>query len=48
MKLGDGYSVAWRQLSLPVRGAWIEILLGGNGQRQAVSLPVRGAWIEMP
>ena len=35
-------------LSLPVRGAWIEILLlGGRGGASVASLPVRGAWIEI-
>ena len=33
--------------SLPVRGAWIEIL-GNHAHRVAqMSLPVRGAWIEI-
>ena len=34
-------------LSLPVRGAWIEIALGTMGSRLLWSLPVRGAWIEI-
>ena len=37
-----------RVLSLPVRGAWIEITsltITANAHR---SLPVRGAWIEIP
>ena len=34
-------------LSLPVRGAWIEISLGGNSESHVGSLPVRGAWIEI-
>ena len=34
--------------SLPVRGAWIEILRPITKLRKAaVSLPVRGAWIEI-
>ena len=33
--------------SLPVRGAWIEILLPDGFLRPRASLPVRGAWIEM-
>ena len=35
-------------LSLPVRGAWIEMLdAAENEEEAAMSLPVRGAWIEM-
>ena len=33
--------------SLPVRGAWIEILRNSFACLYALSLPVRGAWIEM-
>ena len=33
--------------SLPVRGAWIEIVSRPNDPVDALSLPVRGAWIEM-
>ena len=33
--------------SLPVRGAWIEILLFLRSAGRARSLPVRGAWIEI-
>ena len=34
--------------SLPVRGAWVEIMLCvSTGMRVAMSLPVRGAWVEM-
>ena len=33
--------------SLPVRGAWIEILLRPQGNGLMPSLPVRGAWIEI-
>ena len=38
------------QGSLPVRGAWIEIMNGRAVRHFAVpaSLPVRGAWIEIP
>ena len=35
-------------LSLPVRGAWIEILLFLPSLYSLASLPVRGAWIEIP
>ena len=34
-------------LSLPVRGAWIEITIRPFRPLMLVSLPVRGAWIEM-
>ena len=34
-------------LSLPVRGAWIEILPARGWKAAAKSLPVRGAWIEI-
>ena len=34
-------------LSLPVRGAWIEIACNYWGLGLAQSLPVRGAWIEI-
>ena len=34
-------------MSLPVRGAWIEIRMLVPGYALAKSLPVRGAWIEM-
>ena len=33
--------------SLPVRGAWIEIVVVLIDYRLAMSLPVRGAWIEI-
>ena len=35
------------RMSLPVRGAWIEIVLYGDFANTYASLPVRGAWIEM-
>ena len=34
-------------LSLPVRGAWIEISNTGATADSVTSLPVRGAWIEI-
>ena len=37
-------NVLW---SLPVRGAWIEMLLARCAKHVIQSLPVRGAWIEM-
>ena len=33
--------------SLPVRGAWIEIMLWVSTGMRVASLPVRGAWIEI-
>ena len=36
-----------RSRSLPVRGAWIEILLADVNNTLITSLPVRGAWIEI-
>ena len=33
--------------SLPVRGAWIEIITGSTETEDTESLPVRGAWIEI-
>ena len=35
------------QLSLPVRGAWIEICHKYKCTNSYASLPVRGAWIEI-
>ena len=34
-------------MSLPVRGAWIEMLVQATSSLLLESLPVRGAWIEM-
>ena len=34
-------------LSLPVRGAWIEIYFPVLWKHWSLSLPVRGAWIEI-
>ena len=34
-------------VSLPVRGAWIEIAITLKGAESFTSLPVRGAWIEI-
>ena len=38
----------FRQLSLPVRGAWVEIFFRQVYRMCGLSLPVRGAWVEMP
>ena len=35
-------------LSLPVWGAWVEMLAAGVLWRPLASLPVWGAWVEMP
>ena len=35
------------RVSLPVRGAWIEIFIIRIASKNRLSLPVRGAWIEM-
>ena len=35
-------------MSLPMRGAWIEIYLMVSIVVSIVSLPMRGAWIEIP
>ena len=41
-------AVKCAKLSLPVRGAWIEIITSSaNSNADALSLPVRGAWIEI-
>ena len=37
----------YRSLSLPVRGAWIEIPIVLQMLLKLGSLPVRGAWIEI-
>ena len=34
-------------LSLPVRGAWVEIPKPSVAVLELASLPVRGAWVEM-
>ena len=40
--------VNFDKMSLPVRGAWIEISqIQAKHQGNSVSLPVRGAWIEI-
>ena len=36
-----------RYMSLPVRGAWIEMRICCRRGRRPASLPVRGAWIEI-
>ena len=39
--------VANRGMSLPSRGAWIEILASPGMRKHPWSLPSRGAWIEI-
>ena len=34
-------------VSLPVRGAWVEMRCLRGTQGNVASLPVRGAWVEM-
>ena len=34
-------------VSLPLRGAWIEIARSQNNAQDHLSLPLRGAWIEI-
>ena len=48
MKCVDAWAVAETVESLPVRGAWIEMLAVQKMLlKLAKSLPVRGAWIEI-
>ena len=47
MKCPRTWLPAHRRRSLPVRGAWIEILTERIGALAQMSLPVRGAWIEI-
>ncbi len=47
MKFTEYNTLTGLELSLPVRGAWIEILLDYIPPLTLRSLPVRGAWIEM-
>jgi len=35
-------------MSLPPRGAWIEMSIGSHIHQPCMSLPPRGAWIEIP
>ena len=43
----DGTLKAEFVKSLPMRGAWIEILTIVIGTHRSESLPMRGAWIEI-
>ena len=47
MKSAYAAGAAFRGESLPVRGAWIEIMMPPSERRRHQSLPVRGAWIEI-
>ena len=35
------------RMSLPVRGAWVEMKIRQESSEISASLPVRGAWVEM-
>ena len=45
MRMIIGQSIVF--MSLPARGAWIEIGLSARPSGQPESLPARGAWIEI-
>ena len=47
MKSKEGLTLKAVRKSLPVRGAWVEILQLKPCVRRNPSLPVRGAWVEM-
>ena len=47
MKYKNAQSGNGARKSLPVRGAWIEIITKSALTYTFTSLPVRGAWIEM-
>ena len=47
MKCVPAAAFAAFRLSLPVRGAWVEILSEWQALDAAASLPVRGAWVEI-
>ena len=47
MKFRRGFRIPSSPLSLPVRGAWIEIVCRLRREYLDTSLPVRGAWIEI-
>ena len=48
MKCATGGAGAFRDWSLPVRGAWVEIVAVVDAVGRCMpSLPVRGAWVEI-
>ncbi len=47
MKSEDEIEYCQNDVSLPVRGAWIEMQDIVDVSQEGTSLPVRGAWIEM-
>ena len=47
LKLRKKQQVDEGKMSLPVRGAWVEINYIRHDVYKALSLPVRGAWVEM-
>ena len=48
MKLSSLNGIRGHCVSLPVRGAWIEMERSRRVVAHPESLPARGAWIEMP
>ncbi len=47
LKCAEAHAPRRRVESLPVRGAWVEIIVCAAIAARALSLPVRGAWVEM-
>ena len=47
MKCRETIELVEKLVSLPVRGAWVEIAIGKDKYNQQQSLPVRGAWVEI-
>ena len=47
MKSRNALQIIIARLSLPTRGAWIEILYHIGAYNVDTSLPTRGAWIEI-
>ena len=41
------YMILVYKMSLPVRGAWVEIVPNFGSLWSTMSLPVRGAWVEI-
>ena len=39
--------MSYRSMSLPVRGAWVEMVVTASFGASSESLPVRGAWVEI-
>ena len=47
MKWEEAIRIARGSMSLPARGAWIEITYNTRQMSRFMSLPARGAWIEI-